>query len=224
MISKITSFAVALFLTAVAVTPAQASSIQVTIGNSSPPFANGAITTSMAALAAQAGSPAPFSAACGTDIGVNCVASWTFNYVIPSGEFVTSASLTLGLFDLDSHAADVQISNYSITGGDNLTVAFNAAAELADTLNNQYNVFTLPLIGFAALDGSTTVNLSLQKGLAALPTNFNGAALIYSQLNLTTAADNGNPTNPVPEPASTAMLLATSLGILVRVRAKTRDR
>jgi hypothetical protein len=225
MISKGRSFVAALVLSALATVPAEATSITVTIGNASPPFANAAVTTTAAALAAQTGAGA-FSGACGADPSSNCLASWTFNFLVPVGEVVTSGSVTLGLVDLDSKAAGLQINNFSITGGDNLTVPFNTAAEAIQSLNNQYNVFTLPLTSLAVFNGGTaTVNLALQgpgQGVLPTPTNFNGAILIYSQLNLTSAPD--RPTNPVPEPASTAMLLAASVGILARARAHTRAR
>ena len=225
MISKGSCFLVALVLAAFAAVPAEASSITVTIGNASPSFANGTTTTTVAALGAQSG-PAPFAGACGADPNTNCVASWTFNYVVPAGETVTAGSLTLGLVDLDSVALGLQVNNYSVVGGDNLTAPLNAAADLVQSINNQYDVFSLPLTSFAVFNsGIATINFALQppgKGALPAPTNFNGAILMFSRLDLTTTADGGT-TNPVSDPASTAMLLATSLGILARARAKTRD-
>ena len=228
MTSKTSCLVSALVLAALDAVPAEASTISVVLGNSLPPFANGTTTTSAAATAAQTGTGA-FSGLCGADTTMNtsCLASWTFNYVVPTGETVTGGSLTLGLVDIDSVAVGLQVNNYSVVGGDNLTAPLNAAAELVLSANSQYDVFTLPLISFAVFNsGSATVNFALQppgKGVLAAPTASNGAILMFSRLDLTTTADGGT-TNPVPDPASTALLLATSLGILARARAKTRTR
>lgn len=226
MISKGSCFLVALVFAALAAVPAEASSITVTIGNALPPFANGTTTTSAVALGAQSG-PAPFATACGADPNTNCVASWTFNYLVPAGETVTAGILTLGLVDIDSAVEGLQVNNYSVVGGDNLTALLNDSAELVLSVNNRYDVFSVPLTSFAVFNsGSATVNFALQppaKGVLPALTNFNGAILMFSRLDLTTTADGGT-TNPVPDPASTAMLLATSLGILARARAKTRAR
>jgi hypothetical protein len=230
MISKASYFVAGVIAAALAVVPAEASTITVLIGNASPPFANGATTTSAIAQAAQNGTGVfAVNTVCGTDTALNnnCSASWTFNYVVPAGETVTAGSLTLGLVDIDSIAAGDQVNNYSVAGGDNLTGLLNAAANLVLSVNNQYDVFTLPLTSFAVFNsGSATVNFALQppgKGVLPAGTVSNGAFLMFSRLDLTTAA-NGGTTNPVPDPASTALLLATSFGILATTRAKKRAR
>jgi hypothetical protein len=206
---------------------ARATSIAVSIGNTSSGFVGGQTVTSAAMLAAQSGKPAPFNGPCGSDAGANCTTSWTFNYIVPGGEIVTSASLVVGLSDIDSAAANNQVALYQIVGGDVLTAALNAAAESLNggtgAVQNEYDVFTFALSSFTALNsGSVTVQLALQApGLGVIgPTNFNGASLLFSTLNLTTTP-NGNPNNPdvpgIPEP-TTLLLVATGLGAAVRRR------
>jgi hypothetical protein len=156
---------------------------------------------------------------------------------VPSGESVTAADLTLGIFDLDSHASGNQIALYQIVGGDVLTSAFNTAAEAKNggggTLNNEYDVFTFTLSNLAALDsGTATVQLTLQgPGLGVLgATAFNGASLVFSTLDLTTEPTNGSGSgsgtgsgsgnNLVPEPTS-LLLVASGLGAaFARARRK----
>lgn len=226
MISKARCFVAALVLAALAAVPAESSTITVSLGNPSSSLVNGAVTNSLAVTAAQTGTGA-FLGSCGTDTALNnnCLASWTFNYLVPAGETVTGGSLSLGLVDIDSKASGSQVNNYSVTGGDNLTLPLNTAAELIQSPNSHYNVFSLALTNFAVFNsGSATVNLALMgPGLGLLPTNSNGAYLIFSRLDLTSTPDSGNP-NPVPDPASSAMLLTTSLGILALARANKRAR
>jgi hypothetical protein len=224
MISKASCYVAGVIVAALAIAPTEASTINVLLGNDSPPFANGAITTSAIALGAQTPGSGAFSGACGSDANTNCSRSWTFNYAVPAGETVTAGTLTLGVVDIDSKAAGTQVNTYSVTGGDNLTAPLNAAAELVQSLNNQYDVFTVSLTSLGIFNsGTATINLTLQgPGQAALATNFNGSILMFSRLSLTTSSGTVDPNLPaVPEPASLT-LLATGLGILVRARAKKR--
>jgi hypothetical protein len=82
----------------------------------------------------------------------NCDKSWTFNCVIPAGETITAASLSVGLWDLDSTPAGNQIGLYQINGGDVLTFVINTASEAlhggTGSLNAEYDLFTFALSSF----------------------------------------------------------------------------
>src|SRR5262245_56647313 len=90
--------------------PALASSIVVSLGNTAPtnPFDGGAPLVSgntYGSAVYTSNFVAPFfTDFCGSesDPFANCDMSWTFNYVIPVGETITAASLTLALADIDS--------------------------------------------------------------------------------------------------------------------------
>jgi hypothetical protein len=90
----------------------QGAVISTPIGNTSPSFADGSHPATATVLAALTG-PAPFNAICGSDTGTNgstnCSANWTFNYTIPSGDTILAASLTLGIWDIDSKATGNQV-------------------------------------------------------------------------------------------------------------------
>jgi hypothetical protein len=213
---------------------ALASSIVVSVGNTAPtdPFNGGAPLVSgntYGSAVISSNFVAPFfTDFCGNDAGAtpaNCDKSWTFNYVIPAGETITAASLSVGLWDLDSTQAGNQASLYQVNGGDVLTGSLNTAAEAlhggTGAVNIEYDVFTFSLANFGALSGgSATVHLTFAGPGGGLfgPTDFNGGAILFSTLNLTTQGSTP-PNNPVPEP-TTLLLMATGLGAGLRSRIR----
>jgi hypothetical protein len=207
------------------VTPlAKAATFTTSIGNTSPPFANGSHPSGVTANGALTGSPAPFNAMCGNDNTSNCSANWTFSYAPPAGTIV-GGTLTLGIFDIDSHAPGNQVASYSV-GGTDLTALLNAASEGLNggngATNSEYDVLTinLPSTTFAALEsGSVLISLALQgPGLGVLATNpaHNGADLVFSTLDLQTGPR-------VPEPSSLTLLFVAFSAFLIVPRKIIRN-
>jgi hypothetical protein len=189
--------------------------ISTSLGDTSPSFADGSHPTTATVLTALAGSPAPFNAICGSDTGANgstnCSASWTFDYSIPSGQTISGAALTLGIWDIDSAAAGNQVASYLLAGGGDLTSLLNTVSEglhsNTGAINNEYDVLeiTIPSASFGVLSGgSATVSLALQgPGLGVLGNSpSNGAGLVFSTLTLDTAS-------PAPEPSFVALIPMT---------------
>src|SRR5262252_2459818 len=215
---KISVFALAALAAFALPSLALASSIVVSVGNTAPtnPFAGGAPLVSgntYGSAVISSNFVAPFfTGFCGSEGGAtpsNCDKSWTFNYVIPGGESITAASLSLGLWDIDSNQAGNQVALYQVNGGDVLTGAMNTAAEALNggtgSVNIEYNVFTFSLANFGALSGgSATVHFTMQGPGGGLfgPTDTNGGAILFSTLNLTTFAPPPPIRNETPEPAS----------------------
>jgi hypothetical protein len=195
----------------------------ISLGNTSPGFADGSHQTTSAVTSAQSGEPSPFGSICGSDTGAggstNCSANWTFSFApIPLGVNVIGATLTLGIWDLDSAALGNQVGSYALTGGDDLTASLNAVSEglhsSAGSANTEYDVLTVTIPGtsFALLaGGDVPVSLGLAgPGLGVLGTTpSNGAGLLFSTLDIQTEA-----TSTVPEPSFVPLLsiaIATTL-------------
>jgi hypothetical protein len=195
------------------------------LGNTASGLINGTHYAGAPILAAQSGQASPFNGPCGSDASVNCSASWTFAYILGAGETVDAATLTLGIYDIDSAASGDQVGSFTLTGGDDLTSSLNAVSETLDggsgSPNSYYDVLeiTIPTTSFTVLDGgSATFNLALAgPGLGILGnTTHNGASLIFSTLDLQTGT-----ASSVPEPSMWSLMLAGIVGIaLFRARAR----
>jgi hypothetical protein len=193
------------------------------LGNTSSGFTNDSHQTSAAVTTAQSGESSPFGSICGSDAGAagstNCAATWTFSYTPIAPDFtIEGATLTLGIWDIDSAAPGDQVASYTLTGGDDLTSLLNAVSEGlnsgAGSANNEYDVLTvnIPSTSFALLaGGDVPVTLMLAApGLGALGNSpSNGAGLLFSTLDIQTAA-----TSSVPEPPLVPMLLIALVAIL----------
>ena len=198
---------------AILLTPLVRADIIFSLGNTSPSFADGSHPGSATVLGQQSGSPAPFNAFCGSDASANCSTSWTFNYAVPVGQTVTGGTLTLGIYDIDSAATGDQVATY-LLGTTDLASLLNAIANglhsNTGSPNSEYNVLTISLPTDATTlttlnSGSAAMTFALQApGLGVLgPTAFNGAALLFSTLDLQTVS-----TASLPEPGSLPVVLA----------------
>ena len=205
--------AVLIYGSAFLCTTLQAASFSFTLGSPTPSFADGQVPIGTATYnMAVAGNAAPFNGFIGSDVfGPDFSASWAYSYSPISGS-IASATLTLGLYDVDSAAPGNQVASFTLSGTD-LTASLNASLESlhggAGSANAEYDIIslTLPASTFTALaGGSPALNLLLQgPGLGVLGTTpFNGAGLDFSTLTITTQAA------PVPEPAAYAL---AALGI-----------
>jgi hypothetical protein len=195
--------------------------ISVTLGQQD--FADGATPTPAAFLAAGAGEPVPFDGVfIGSDAsGPNFSASWTFSYAAPLSN-VTAGSLILGIFDHDSAATGDQVASFTLNGID-LTATLNSLFESHGGANREDNVYTLtlPSLTFAALaTGTATFALSLKDpGLGILgETSFNGAALDFSTLDVTSQGT--QPPPQAPEPSTASLMLAAFSWLIMRRHKK----
>ena len=166
---------------------------------------------------ATAGFGAPFNVFNGSDVsGPNFSASWTFSYGAIA-ETIVSASLQIGIYDIDSAATGNQVASYT-EGTNDLTSLLNSVSEGlhggTGAVNNEYDILTivLPAATFADLaSGTAGIALNLQgPGLGVLGnTTSNGAGIDFSTITINTQA-----AGSTPEPA-TWMLLAGGACVLV---------
>jgi hypothetical protein len=191
-----------------------ASVITSTLGSATPNFTDGQTGIGTATFnAAVAGNAAPFNGFLGSDVnGPNFSATWTYGYGPISLPTISSATLTIGIYDADSVATGNQVASFLLSGVD-LTSLLNTAFEAQQGASGGYNIYTitLPSSTFSALaSGAPSFSLSLQNGQGILGgTPFNGAGLDFSTLAITA----GTTTN-TPEPA-TWLMLGAGLGAMV---------
>ena len=183
----------------------------ITLGSSAG-FADGSTNARVGTWnTAVAGNPAPFNAYNGSDVsGPSFTATWQYSFA-PLGT-ITAATLTIGIYDLDSAAAGNQILSL-VEGANDLTSLLNTVAEGlhggTGSVNNEYNLLTiaLPASTFADIEGGApSFTLTLQgPGLGALgSTTFNGAGIDLA--TITTTSDT------TPEPATWMLSAAGLLG------------
>ena len=223
------SYVLTVAVVLLAASPWAKADIVVSLGNTNPGFTNGQHPISTTTiLTTQSGQPAPFGSICGSDAGsngsTNCSASWTLPNYSVMGQTITGATLTLGIWDIDSAAMGNQVASYLLTGGDNLTALLNADAESVQSVNSEYDVFsvTIPTTSFALLEeGSASISLALQgPGLGALGNSpSNGAGLIFSTLDLQTT-----PNTATPEPSLLPLLLSGLGAIILTSRLRKQRR
>src|SRR5262245_50931804 len=89
---------------------------------------NGTFHVSGDLTSTNAGDPPIFNSNCGSDASLNCHLTWTLSYGALSGQTVTGATLTLGIWDHDSAVAGSQLALYTLNGV-NLTSLLDAQFE-----------------------------------------------------------------------------------------------
>ena len=192
---------------------------QVEVGGT--PAADGQVVASSAWTGST--DPLPFDVRSGFDDNTNFSVAWSQTYTAPGGS-VESATLLLGLYDVDSLAAGNQIGLLTLNGID-LTAILNAIVESKpyDSLTYGLYEIALPSTTYAALLGG---NLSFQLNLTGpgrvgdgMATTHNAGIIDFSRVTITTSTG----TAPaVPEPGTWAMMLLGfgTVGTMARTRRR----
>lgn len=190
--------------------PAGAASLSFSLGNAVSGLVPGQEITIFDVLAAQDGQPVPFDQGYGSDPIENFAATFAFAYAAV-GDPIVAAALDLGIYDADAASPGEQVAQLLVAGSD-LTGTANAAFEAQGGASSVYDVYTVNLGAVLASLGGGNVGVTLRlKGPVESPNfalppdvvveDFNGAALIFATLRITT-----RPVVDVPEPAGLALL------------------
>jgi len=205
--------------------PASAASLEFSLGNTSSGLVPGTVITVLDLIAAQAGQPAPFDQGYGSDSFEDFAATWTFSFA-PIADPISAASIEIGLYDADAASPGSQVNLFSVDGTD-LTGVADAAFEATGGASGVYDVYTVDLASVLAslADGSVGVSLRLMGPVESpvlfpppdfVVEDFNGAAMIFSTLRITTRT----PPVEMPEPGSLWLLGSGLLGLAAARRRR----
>jgi hypothetical protein len=215
-----------IFITLTALGTMHAATFQFTLGTSAG-IAPGNTSTGVATWNTDtAGNPAPFNGFNGSDTTTpDFSASWQFSYA-SIGATILSATLDLGIYDIDSAAAGNQVASYG-QGANDLTSLLNAVSEAlhggTGAVNKEYDILsiTLPNTGTLFADlaaGNPNFALALQgPGLGVVPTSNNGAGIDFSRLTIVT--QDVTPPPGTPEPAAWTLMGAGAV-VLAAMRRR----
>lgn len=212
--------------------PLFADDVSTTIGNPAN-FVAGATVGVATFNTTVAGQPAPFNAFIGSNTtGPAFSASWTFSYSLPASSTISDATLTIGILDSpwEGKAGNLtpantdQVQSFTLDSTDDLTSILNTEINTVGTGVNKYEVdtITIPTAYLADLtSGNATFDLALQgPGNGVLgPTNYLGAGLDFSTLDITTTS-----TSPVPEPPTLILFASGLLGLFLLWHQRGRQR
>ena len=193
-----------------AAVPATAASLSFSLGNTASGLVPGQEVTIVDVLLAQDGQPAPFDQGYGSDPIENFAAAFAFAFA-PVADPIVAAALDLGIYDADAASPGEQVAQLEVAGLD-LTGTANAAFDARGGASSVYDVYTVDLGAMLASLAGGNVGVTLRlKGPVESPNfapppdvvveEFNGAALIFATLRITTRL-----VVDVPEPAGLALL------------------
>lgn len=181
-------------------------------------FADGALVNGVTPFeAAQAGEPAPLDLFIGSDFTAP-VGSRFLNFSVAPGTYA-AASLTLGLWDIDSLSPGSQLLLFSVDGVD-LTAELDALLESKGGRQSEASLYTLTLSGaaLAALDdGAVSFRIRVGgTGLKGTPgitgdvTEGNGYGIDFAQLDASLRT--------LPLPGTAPLLLGALAALALRRR------
>lgn len=186
-------------------------------------FADGTLLNGVVGFeAAQAGEPAPLNLFIGSDLIDTPVGSRFLDFAVSPGHYA-AATLTLGLWDIDSLSPGSQVLVFSVDGVD-LTASFDALLEATASPHSRVDVISLALDGAAlsALDdGAVSVRIRVGgtglKGTPGTSNDFsvgNGYGIDFARLDARLAPVS------VPTPSTLPLLLAAACGAALTRRRR----
>ena len=218
--------------TSVCSTVSNAGIIEITLGNGTSGLIDGSTYSGFDMLdLLNEVHPDPFDAVNGGFSTEPDNAYWQFDNLGAITDTIIGASISFGLWDLDSAASGSQLDSFALDQT-NFTLDLNNLFEAnGGSTYNEFNVFTIDLdsIFFANLaDGLLDVDLDIGGNGYSKPVNepieeigFNKYFLVYSTLIIETEDFAGpdpdpEPPVPVPEPSTLAIFALGFMGIGLR--------
>ena len=208
---------------------ANAGIININAGNLAHTLTDGNVHSGFDILGHLGLASAPFDQVYGGPFTEPGNAHWQFDNLGAITDTIVSASIKIGIWDLDSAATGNQLDSFFLDGIDFFS-GLNTVFEAEGSNYNEFNVFTYNLDNsiFASLvDGQLNVDLDIggngYKESGNDPLNElvnNKHFLVYSTLIINTE-DFSEPDpepEPVPEPSTLLLFIAAMVGIRSRIK------